>query len=191
MSCTPWAASKGILPKLPKRHTSQKFNPEEAMLCRNKVKRKSQYLNELIQNNPRAKQLEQIMNKESESINKIHHRKIKIYGKKPWDSPLKLRSRHSKSKLSADWIKLGISRNRKPIPMLSNVIDLLIPNRLGESYDNVKEKNFSSHESTPSHKRNTLNIPSTFKKPIISKFRRKRSNSRGCPTSISNFILFK
>ena len=80
MSC---AASKIVLPELPKCPKSQKLIPERTRLCRNKIKRTSQYLQELIQNKPIARQLEKIMDKESESKNKIHHRRIKIYGKKP------------------------------------------------------------------------------------------------------------
>ena len=83
MSSPHRAASKIILPELPKCPKSQKFIPEKVMLCRNKVRRTSQYLQELIKNKPIARQLEKIMDKESESMNKIHHRRIKIYGKKP------------------------------------------------------------------------------------------------------------
>ena len=138
MSITSHTASWIGLPQLPKISQSKKFDPEKAMLCRNKVRRSSQFLNELIQSKPIAKRLEQIMDKESESKNKIHYRRIKIYGKKLWDSSIQIKSKPLK-KISSDWIKLGKRSNKKAIPMLSNVIDLLAPNKLGGSCSKIKE----------------------------------------------------
>ena len=55
MSSTPSSSSKTILPELSKFCKSQTFIPQHAMLCKNRVKRKSQILNELILNKPITK----------------------------------------------------------------------------------------------------------------------------------------
>ena len=160
------------------------------MLCRNKVRRSSQFLNELIQSKPIARRLEQIMDKESESKNKIHNRRIKIYGKKPWDSSIQIKSKPLK-KISSDWIKLGKRSNKKTIPMLSNVIDLLAPNKSGGSYSKSKELKLYSDELKHFSKQESPNTPDFLTRNLIINFTRKRSHSRGRPSALSKYVFPK
>ena len=78
----------------------------------------------------------------------------------------------------------------KTIPMLSNVIDLLIPNRKGEFYSSGVESQHPSREATPSKKLETK-IPSTFKPGLKSRVNRARSRSRGSQSDCLNFAFLK
>ena len=94
-----------------------------------------------------------------------------------------------KSKLSDDWIRFGLSHNRKPTPMLSNVIDLLTPNRSGGSYANVSDRNLSSGGSTLSPNRHEPpNTSNNANRNLISRFKRMRSNSRKCQSTLSKYV---
>ena len=93
-----------------------------------------------------------------------------------------------KNKLNAEFISLGVPHNKKAVPLLLNVNDLLTPNTLGGSY--VNETKFSYCELPPFKNHETPALQSTYKHNARI-LRRGRGNNNSCKGRLPSFLFPK